>query len=37
MKVKKKALKHLLSLPVDAVQVLMYELGSCKSANTCIE
>lgn len=35
MKVKKKALKTLLTL-LNAVHLLMYELGSCKNAKTCI-
>lgn len=34
--VKKKGLKDLLTLLVDAVQLLMYELGSSKNAKTCI-
>jgi len=37
MKVKKKALQKLLTLLVNAVQLLKYELGSCKNPNTCIE
>ena len=37
MKVRKKALKTHPIFLVDAVQLLMYKLGSCKSANTCVE
>ena len=37
MTVRKKALKNLFTLLVNAVQLLKYKLGSCKSANTCVE
>ena len=36
MTVKNKSLKDLLTLLVDAVQLLMYELGSSINAKTCI-
>lgn len=36
MTVKKKALKDHLTLLVGAVQLLKYELRSCKFPNTCV-